>query len=418
MVSSIRSKRLYAAPLLALVFVLAACGALISIPDATLITDGRLDGALPPPPSGDAATQADGAPQLDGAIPMCTADLNNDKNNCGACGHDCSNGSCNAGVCTLIASGGANDKLIAPYGLFVNRGTVYVAEGGKGAISSCTTTGCAVPIRLKTYANTAIEPIAITGNDAFLYWSNVYDGAGGPGLSIVRTPFDGGASTAITIPGVPKPATDIGGLSLGAKGLIVGYENSPPKFIEKPGDAPPSAAQLAFPSGQSSETVVAHGTGMYWTDGGAIYHCDSLPCSNRTLVRDGNGIVISLAVTDTYLYFLGSYEDILFQCKHDDLGNCVQIRTNVPPARALAANAGNIYVATWNPDAVAADAGTPTGSIMRCAEANCAGTWKAIATGFGTPQVMVIDGPSVYWTELEGRVGYLDTPGNVMKVPK
>jgi hypothetical protein len=410
MVSSNRSRRVFAVPLLALTFVLAACGALISIPDATLITDttGRPDGSLP---QADATTQGD-ASKDDGAIPTCTADLTMDVNNCGACGHDCSKGTCKAGVCTLVKVG----KLTGPYGLLVKKGQVYVAEGA-GAISSCATEGCDDPTEVVTgYLKADLEPIGIVGDDTFMYWSNVYDGTGGPGKAIVRTPYAGGTSTALTARGGTKPSFEPTALALGMSTLLFGNTDQGPKFIGNPGASPVPAQLTTATPGIDSDYVVAHGAGMYWSDNGVVFHCAALPCVGEPKkVRDVDGTIVFLASTDTYVYFLANFERKLYRCLHSDLTMCEVVRSGLKPARALTVASGNIYIATWDPT----DGGPQTGAILRCPESNCtAAAEKTIAAGFGTVQAMVVDGPSVYWTESEGDPNKLDTPGNLMKAPK
>ncbi|HEY2366067.1 MAG TPA: hypothetical protein VGH87_06775 [Polyangiaceae bacterium] len=64
----------------------------------------------------------------------CTADTQNDKKNCGTCGHDCVGGQCSAGVCqvaTLVA-GQAAISAIAPTQtkLYWSRGATTTQHGG------------------------------------------------------------------------------------------------------------------------------------------------------------------------------------------------------------------------------------------------------------------------------------------------
>lgn len=71
-------------------------------------------GAATPDPGG-----VPGSP--DGQPPTCGADLKTDPANCGACGHDCGGGKCEAGICgtvELYRGGTLSDLAIGPLGLW------------------------------------------------------------------------------------------------------------------------------------------------------------------------------------------------------------------------------------------------------------------------------------------------------------
>jgi hypothetical protein len=72
-------------------------------------------------------------------------DTDSDPKNCGACGHDCTPGPCNSGVCgsfTLATSSGGINFLA------VFDGTLAWTNYETGAVSSCTVDTCTHPVRV------------------------------------------------------------------------------------------------------------------------------------------------------------------------------------------------------------------------------------------------------------------------------
>jgi hypothetical protein len=386
----------------------AACSALISIPDAQLISDAQLRPDSGMQPGVDGSPGVDGGPGEDSSVPMC--DLTRPEN-CGGCNNDCTNGTCsNAGVCTL-----SSVDFTTLRGLHVAGGVVYVAERGYGAISTCAANGCDAPTRLPTYDKDGIEPRAITGDNAFLYWSNVYSGV--PGPAIVRTPFDGGASSVITEPGF-QPCGEVAALALGPSGLIVAHNTKGPFYVTNPAGTTLVPQLVTTSPVGDSNAITLHGNGMYWRDSNAILHCGSIPCAaDPTRVRTITGKTAYLASTTNDLYFIEEGERKVWRCPHSAPTNCKVVWPDAPETRALVAKDGFLYLGTSD---LGADGGLlNSGTIVRCSDQDCQNTQTTIAKFPGVLYGMTVEGPSVYWTvsETEQGTNYL-VPSNIMKAHK
>jgi hypothetical protein len=403
---------------------LAACGALISIPDAQLIADDQLrpDGSVPP--GADSSTGSDGGTGEDSSIPTCNADLQTDLQNCGACNHDCSNGICAGGVCTL-SKAPTTTQLRGAYGLHVNRDTVYVAEGGWGAITSCATNGCDVPTRLDTYDRNTITPFSITGDDQFIYWGSPY-ASQTPGSGMFRTPHGSGATTPLTAKNAfTRPGDEVTAIALGTSGLFFGTIDQGPYLIRAPnasGTGPFTVQPVVTgPSpNQNSSVLVAHAAGLYWIDSGDVYYCGSIPCSAPELILPANGTFPFLATDSQYLYVLDYFQRVLSRCAHTIPHNCAPFWQGLPPARALAVKDGTIYIGARNEEL---DGGLKeTSSIVSCSTSatKCESGMnvKTLATFTGLVRAMFVDQKSVYWVKVDAESNSLNARGNIMKAPR
>ena len=129
----------------------------------------------------------------------CKVDLQTDRNNCGACGLNCSGGSCAGGVCLLVGGDGGTATTGSDFAcLAVDAKNAYWANGqGKasgGAVYRVPTSGGA-PILV---AGAQDVPHAIASDNVHLFWANSASG------EIMRSEPDG-KNVSVIVPGQNKP---------------------------------------------------------------------------------------------------------------------------------------------------------------------------------------------------------------------
>ena len=117
------------------------------------------------------------------------ADLDNDKRNCGSCGHDCENGDCQFGHCQPF-------ELVSGYGgilsLAVNGTDVFFTTESTGTLA-CSVNPAVCNNNPRTIGSSASTSggLAVAGNRVF--WSD-------DGNDLVTCPLagcDGGAATVL-----------------------------------------------------------------------------------------------------------------------------------------------------------------------------------------------------------------------------
>jgi hypothetical protein len=141
-------------------------------PDASNATP---DGMPPPPPTCDPTTPHG----------PCT-DTQSDPRNCGACGHDCLGGPCNAGkcgACALVISSDLDS-------IALDDTYVYYTERDQGAVSKVALSG-GPPTKL---ANRIVYTSALSVGPSSVYFAQFYASEIG---SVQSIPKDGGAPTVL-----------------------------------------------------------------------------------------------------------------------------------------------------------------------------------------------------------------------------
>jgi hypothetical protein len=195
--------------------------------------------------------------------------LQTDPRHCGACGHDCEKGACEAGRCApyMIAA------AARPEGLFVDGSGVYwtsALPAGSGGVFRADLVGDAqVPL-----ATAEDMPRHVAVIESGAYWSNSGDG------QIRHAPSDGSA---------PPDTFDASGgspLGLSASGTVVAWANasSGQILIRNVGDA----AATPLPTAEvAPQYVMLDGATIFWTTCGA----SCTPGSTGQLRKSSNVLV-------------------------------------------------------------------------------------------------------------------------------
>jgi hypothetical protein len=346
----------------------------------------------------------------------CNADLTSDLKNCGACGHDCTNGLCKEGLCILA------QNVVSPNTLTVRQNVYVGALGGlsNGAILSCPTNGCAsATVAAKTLNNgaTQIYPWHVVANDTYVFSSDYSSSNKGgvwrtlatggdlqmlpPGVSLERgygaaiddttvywiTTGVPGAVHWCALPNCPTLMTaatipnDGEWIAVGANGALVWSENQGSllkRCVSKTSCTPAALVTtnwLGF-----AEDLTIDGNVAYWgTNLGEILSCSTAGCANATtlVTEDPKAVIGALAVSGTSLYW-----------------------SSMPFAPD-----GNNVIDT-------------DGKIKTCTLPKCGpNDIKTIATMQHDPNAMALDAKSVYWAN-SGKRGYSDGIGNVVKAAR
>jgi uncharacterized membrane protein len=247
------------------------------------------------------------------STPACSGDLNSDRNNCGACGHDCLGGDCQGGRCQpfVLATG-----FQSPMGVVVVGMDVYTVDFGSAGVDASRVDGTLVriaPDGTKTLLETGL------GAPASLW----YDEASSSFLipeyyhyDIVSRPLRPGGT-------VSKLITEHVGFPLG----IATNETS--LFVSNSGDIAPEAIQ---------QTV------QRWSRPGL---------TSYALFRDFPNGPTQLDVDANYLYWT---ENVAGRVVRLPLGadfgaspSVEVLTTEVPAPRGIAVDGSTIYVSSYGP---------------------------------------------------------------------
>jgi hypothetical protein len=307
--------------------------------DATT-SDAPIDGTVSPP-SAEAAVStapADGAP-LDAGTAEASpcGDTSSVPTNCGRCGHDCLGGQCSGGVCQPFA-------LVA--------------------------------------ADAGASPTDLAVDDAYVYWTDMYNGA------VTRTDKSTGISTVLsTSTFFPQPiAVDDANVYWGDfAGLYWCPKSS-------------CALNTNMAAGNYRHPLLSlalSDAGVFWSEGDPdlLWVPKASVNTVPTAVWQGDAAVAFVAANGPRAYFTAS--DGLLHSVSADGGGAYAVA--VPGAPVGAQSAGvtlqlpDVYFTVVDPDAgLVASAAAASGDASAL-------TASAVARGQHDPFIIVSDGTSLYW---------------------
>ena len=229
-----------------------------------------------------------------GGAATCNADLKNDLNNCGACGHVCAGDQCTYGHCAKALA----KTLTAPIGIQVDDTYAYYGNAANGQISRVALAGGTPTAIVTAGIASRSEELLLLGDE--LYWTTNAD------QSVLKAPKAGGTaspiSTTESIPyGIASNGTDLfwanhyqSANSIG-HALISGVTTKNPIISGTP--------QVQYPS-----YVAADATYVYWGNAGqsgtdaSVYRA-KLDGTEPVALAKNLGPVYGLAIDTTTVYF-------------------------------------------------------------------------------------------------------------------
>lgn len=316
--------------------------------------------------------------------------LKADSANCGVCGHDCLGGLCQGGECqpVKIASGQGQ-----PSGIDVDATHVYWTSATNGTVMKAPIGGGAPT----TLASGISGPAGVAVDSTNVYWVATSGG------NVYKAPIDGGNSTILaSAQGSPLniavDATHVYWTNYGGTVMKVPIAGGVPTVLAS---AQPTPLGLAVDADY-----------VYWVNG-------FFGSNNATVMKvpiDG-GVPLTIASGQTrptaisvdatsayWVNVVGNGADTLLKCP---LGGCPG---NIPVTLASSQQIGHLS----NLILIAVDSthvywpNGPDGTIKRVSIHG--GVPKTLATGQQSPNAVVDDANSIYWTQIQG--------GNIMKLAK
>jgi hypothetical protein len=306
--------------------------------------------------------------------------LDNDPHHCGACGHDCLGGLCEAGACRpiILATGQS-----FPVGLVVDEGRVYwsnFAGGtiGAGSVRSVAKEGGVVSL----VATELTGPTYLAASDESLFWTtggagtvqttpksggnivNLATGISAPfGIAFAGgTVYFGGTSVLYAVSPAGGPVTTLASgqstvLGLGVDGEWLywangafGNPNSTVMRVRING----SAAPEVFAANQTRPTAIAFDdTHVYWTawvgnGADAIRRCPKSGCVGdpQTVVSglqlSGGSNATCITVDETHLYWTSQATSSVHRIPKGG-GTPVLLATGQPAANCIQQDATAVY---------------------------------------------------------------------------
>ncbi len=342
---------------------------------------------------GDGGALGDGAgggkdEQLDPQNAPCTTDLESDRKNCGACGHDCLGGACNAGKCQpfLVTQGQTQ-----PSNLVIDNGVAFWTNQ-VGTVHRCEVASCNGAPKYLTGIDAGNETpggLAVYGSDLFVlgYYS----------MAIDRCPI-----TGCTLP--MRIAQDLdypNGITADANGIYVMSANG--GWVSKcalPDCAGgPTRIATRTTAGEVWQQFAADETNLYWVGGpNNQFNAAFIWRAKKTLVNGAPEEVaknvlnpVALYARDKFLYVVENTTKI-YRIAQTPGAARIDLVTNEKGAFGVVADDKYAYWMTGT-------SGTPPGAIRRCALAGCNNAAETIVEGQNSLSALVVTDKALYWTE-------------------
>lgn len=353
---------------------------------------------------GDAATSPDGANpgtgRDGGASPdaqACSGSIDTDAENCGACGHSCLGGACQAGVCAFVELA---SKQVALSGLAVGDGSVFWTT--EGAMPDYLGDVFALSLSDPTAMPAAIAtgqkyPRALSFADGALYWGAYGDGA------IGKWTAGGGASNVGTAPSgrLYNVATDKTHVYFAMEDRSTG---TPTGAVGRCpiGGCGGAAPEILARADSKIVGIAVDGGALFWSvfsSSGAIYRLTLDGSSSPRALAVGQASPLNLAAFGGFVYWVNTASGTVARMGADAVGVAPTIlASNQPSPWGIAADDRGVYWTT----------STRTGQVMKLAHG--ASTPLVLASAQPTPGHVRLDADYAYWTN--------PGDGSIRRVPK
>jgi hypothetical protein len=311
----------------------------------------------------------------DGGDACASADLQRDPHNCGACGHDCSGGFCDVGVCHVpeaIATGQAQPLTLVLAGTTLYWANSASGVAGAGSIASIAIGACTNDVRVAAPNLTAPYPMIQEGDS--LYWAGDGTTAGNHTDGVIqRLVLSTGAVSSLTPATLSRPS----GLAV-AGGSLVWTQQGDPSQSYLVGSGVfrcPATGCTATP------TTLASGST------GAVY---------RAFTAASDGVNAYWSVLGT----LGStyHDGAIYACPLTGCaGNPTLLTTDQPVSTGVLLDGSTLY---WTTEGFPQSSGA--GTVMRCTLPSCDATKVTLATNQLAPFRIAVDASYVYFTSSVG----------------
>jgi hypothetical protein len=328
----------------------------------------------------------------DGAT--CQGDLQTDKKNCGACGHDCFGGDCKAGKCQpvqLVTTG-------SPRYVATDATNIYYTDDALDQVRKMPKSGGS-PQTLCVSPGKLTQEIAIDATNVYFTFSNLADG--GEMGGVAQCALTGGTASVIS-PDQYYASTFV--LDTGT--LYWATAGNPQPIVSMKLGAPP-AAKIGAGDPGADITIRVFGNSLYIandTSNGTLKRCTLPQCTgSETLSTNADGIDAVSVKNANLVWGTGVYPGTLYQGQLDG-GNPQGFSVGPPIPHTFVFDDKYLYWCNAGPHNAQTDS-YDQGSIMRCPHTN--GFVTCDATGpvtlSTTPQSyvhgLISDTDSIYWVE-------------------
>lgn len=260
-----------------------------------------------------------------------------DARNCGACGHDCGDATCSAGLCTptvlaAVGVGGvaATEPLFADGTavIFGSTGSVCNVGGSCETLRRCNGAGCGMsPVVLSGKGPGTGQPFVADAGTAYWFYSN---------LGLVSCDLQGGCATNPTV--VWSASTGFGA-SLAIDATNVYWTHIAQRTIyacARTGCSAPTPI-ATVPGSQALRTaLLADGGSVFFVSDTTVFSVPADASSAPTVVVSGLGGISGLDADASNIYWAGFGGDI---------GTCPKTGCAVPKTlKQLSLQAANVIV--------------------------------------------------------------------------
>lgn len=373
--------------------VAAACNGVLGIhelaattgtPDSG-VSDGGVDSAV------DSGIVAPPEASVDAGTDTIACDLDataSDPLNCGACGHSCLGGGCEAGACQPVA---VSRPQGAPNYLALGPGTIYWTETSNNSIASAPKMG-GNAITLVSSGQTN-APAGIVVDSERMYWgSTTYN------IGLSSCPLATCGAPTLPTPMLAGTYSGIFNVAL-ADGSVYAPAHGNSQIIQCPVSAPEDASCSYFVQNRPAPNGIAvDDSGVYWTEdgqggnAGAIYMCPLSGCpASPTSVAQGrpNPTFIALDANNVYWLEIQNGMGVLNQCQKSNCTNVIALASGLGNPQGLAVDSKYVYWVNSVPVG-------SSGSVQSCTIGDCE-TPTTLALS-DKPYDIEIDDAAVYWT--------------------